>query len=235
MNVVSLMAHQDDEMRCLGAMLKCRERGDKLFFITLTDGSKGMVQNPTLPREEAAAIRQREMDALARAAGAAYLNLGEPDEFLYDTPDVRLKLIEAIRATEAGLIFTHYQEDYNLDHVTVNRLARHCAMQACLPVLPTASPPLKEHPAVFLCEPFGAFGFAPTHYVDIGEFRAEKARLLRYHASQEEAMQAAVGSGLEALCARLEAYRGDLAGCGWAEAFVPMQGRGTIKPHPVLP
>ena len=33
----------------------------------------------------------------------------------------------------------------------------------------------------------------------------------------------------------LEAHRGELAGCEWAEAFVPMQGRGTIKPYAVLP
>lgn len=235
MNVVSIMAHQDDEMRCLGAMLKCQKRGDRLFFITLTDGSKGMVQEPTLSREEAAAIRAREMNALAEAAVATYLNLGEADEFLYDTPEVRLKLIEAIRATQAGLIFTHYHQDYNLDHVTVHSLVRHCAMQACLAVLPTASPPLKEHPAIFTCEPFGAFHFPATHYVDIGEVRQEKVRLLRFHASQELALQAAVGSGLEAICARLEAYRGDQVGCAWAEAFIPMQGRGTIKPYPVLP
>ena len=44
MNVVSIMAHQDDEMRCLGTMLKCRARGDRLWFITLTDGAKGFVQ-----------------------------------------------------------------------------------------------------------------------------------------------------------------------------------------------
>ena len=235
MNVVSIMAHQDDEMRCLGTMLKCRARGDRLAFITLTDGSKGMLQEPTLSREAAAAIRVREMNALAQAAGAAYLNLGEPDEFLYDAPEVRMKLIEAIRLTGAELIFTHDSEDYNLDHVTVHSLVRHCAMQACLLVLPTTSPPLKEHPAIFLCEPFGAFAFPATHYVDIGEVRQEKARLLRFHASQEQALQAATGSGLEAICARLDAYRGDLAGCAWAEAFVPMPGRGTIKPYPVLP
>jgi len=235
MNVVSIMAHQDDEMRCLGTMLKCKARGDMLFFITLTDGSKGMVQAPHLTREEAAMIRLREMCSLAEAVGAVYIHLNEPDEFLYDTPEVRMKLIEAIRASGAGLIFTHYQEDYNLDHVTVSSLVRHCAMQACLPVLPTVSPALKEHPAVFLCEPFGAFHFPATHYVDIGEYRQEKARLLRYHVSQEEALRAATGSGLEAICARLDAYRGDLAGCEWAEAFIPMQGRGTIKAYPVLP
>jgi L-alanine-DL-glutamate epimerase-like enolase superfamily enzyme len=44
------MAHQDDEMQCLGTMLKCRARGDRLFFITLTDGAKGFVQQPDLSR-----------------------------------------------------------------------------------------------------------------------------------------------------------------------------------------
>jgi N-acetylglucosamine malate deacetylase 1 len=235
MNVVSIMAHQDDEMRCLGTMLKCRARGDRLFFIVLTDGSKGMVQSPEMPVKQAAAIREAEMAALVQACGGEYFCLNEPDEYLYDTPVVRLKLIEAIRACQADLIFTHFQEDYNLDHTTTNRLVRHCAMQSCLPVLPTQTASLSRHPAVFNCEPFGAFDFLATHYVDITAFSAEKARLLALHASQEMALQAATGSGLGAICARLEEYRGDLAGCQRAEAFQPMPGRGTIKPYPVLP
>jgi LmbE family N-acetylglucosaminyl deacetylase len=178
MNVVSIMAHADDEMRCLGTMLKCRVRGDRLFFVTLTDGSKGFVQNPGIAREEAARIRHGEMTALADGVDASYTNLGEPDEFLYDTPEVRMKLIEAIRQTGAQLIFTHFSEDYNLDHTTVNRLVRHCAMQACLPVLPTLSAPLKDHPAIFMCEPFGTFDFPASHYVDISTYHAEKMRLL---------------------------------------------------------
>jgi LmbE family N-acetylglucosaminyl deacetylase len=234
-NVVSIMAHADDEMRCLGSMLKCQRRGDRLFFITLTDGSKGFVLNPGISRQEAALIRQAEMQALADQAGAEYINLNEPDEFLYDTPEVRVKLIEAIRLTQANLIFTHYQEDYNLDHVTVNSLVRHCAMQACLPVLPTPSPPLKESPAIFQCEPFGAFHFPASHYVDISEFHQEKARLLQNHASQEAAMQAALGAGLADLSSKIEAYRGEQAGCLWAECFLPMPGRGSVKPYPVLP
>jgi LmbE family N-acetylglucosaminyl deacetylase len=237
MNVVSIMAHADDEMRCLGAMLKCKARGDRLYFVTLTDGSKGFVQNPGIERQEAARIRQAELSALAAAAGGGvYINLGEADEFLYDTLEVRMKLIEAIRQTGAQLIFTHYREDYNLDHTTVNRLVRHCAMQAVLPVLPTPSPMLKEHPAIFMCEPYGAFQFPATHYVDISAYHAEKVRLLEYHVSQVEAMQSAgLGSGMEELCARVEGYRGEQAGCQWAECFTPMQGRGSIKPYAVLP
>lgn len=235
MNVVSIMAHADDEMRCLGTLLKCRARRDRLFFITLTDGSKGFVQNPNIAREEAARIRHVEMTALASTAGGEYLNLGEPDEFLYDTPEVRMKLIEAIRRTQADLVFTHYREDYNLDHITVNALVRHCVMQACLPVLPTQSPKLPASPAVFQCEPFGAFLFPASHYVDISDYHDEKVRLLLSHASQETAMRMSTGSGFAELCSRVEAYRGEQAGCTYAEAFIPLPGRGSIKPYPVLP
>lgn len=235
MNVVSIMAHADDEMRCLGTMLCCAARGDRLAFITVTDGSHGYVQDPTLPRSEVAAIREREMRALADDLDAMYINIGEEDEFLYDTPAVRMALIEAIRVTRADLIFTHFGEDYNLDHTIVSSLVRHCAMQSCLPVLPTASPPLASHPAVFLVEPHGAFVFPATHFVDISEVEPEKRRLLSHHVSQEEAMRLALNIGIGDMSARLTAYRGEQVGCAHAEAFVPMAARGAIKPFSVLP
>lgn len=235
MNVVSIMAHQDDEMRNLGAMLKCRARGDHLFFITLTDGSKGFVQNPTIAAEEAARIRHEEMSALAQAAGGEYINLREPDEFLYDTPAVRMKLIEAIRKTKADLIFTHYHEDYNQDHSTTSILVQHCAMHACLPVLPTASAPLPRHPAIFTVQPHGLFIFPATHFVDISEFETQKANLLKHHRSQEEALQKALGTGLESMTRRNDEYWGGQVGCAYAECFAPMRSRGALKPYPVLP
>ena len=235
MHVVSIMAHADDEMRCLGTLLKCRARGDQLFFVTLTDGSKGFVQNPSIERDEAAAIREAEMRALSAAVGAEFHNLGEPDEFLYDTPEVRLRLIDVIRATAADLIFTHYHEDYNLDHTTTNSLVRQAAMQSCLPVLPTQAPPLPQHPAIFTVEPHGPFIFPASHYVDISAWHAEKVRLLQNHRSQEEAMQLATGSGLEEMSHRLDGYRGEQVGCAYAECFVPMRARGALKPYSVLP
>ena len=101
MNIVSIMAHQDDEMRCLGTMLKCRARGDKLAFVTVTDGSAGFIQEPDISREKAARIRHEEMTALARAVDAEYINLGERDEFLYDTPEIRMAVIEALRENKS--------------------------------------------------------------------------------------------------------------------------------------
>ena len=235
MNVVSIMAHQDDEMGCLGTMLKCRARGDQLHFVTLTDGSKGFVQNPGIAQTEAARIRHEEMSNLASAAGATYTSLGQPDEFLYDTTELRMMLIEAIRSRRADLIFTHFSEDYNQDHIATCSLVRHCAMQSCLPVLPTDSPPLAEHPAVFMVEPHGPFAFVPTHYVDISDVQEQKADLLRSHASQEEAMEAAVGTGLGHYCAITSRFRGQQVGCAHAEALVAMRARGAVKARSVLP
>src|SRR3954452_21842917 len=77
MNVVSILAHADDEMRCLGTMLKCRARGDQLTFVTVTDGSKGFVQNPGITRAEAASIRESELRALATGLDAGLINIGE--------------------------------------------------------------------------------------------------------------------------------------------------------------
>ena len=235
MNVVSIMAHQDDEMMCLGTMLRCQARGDKLFFITLTDGSGGFVQQPDLPRAEAAGIRHAEMSNLAREAGAEFINLRELDEFLYDTAEIRFKLVDAIRRCGADLVFTHYQKDYNLDLTTTHMLVRHCAMHSCLPVMPTASKPLGAHPAVFQVEPIGPFDFVPTHYVDITGVMARKTSLLAKHASQEEALKRGIGVGLGEYTTLTSRFRGNQTGVTHAEAFVPMDARGAVKAFSVLP
>ncbi len=229
------MAHQDDEMHCLGTLLKCKQRGDTIGFITVTDGSKGFVQSPDISRSEASKIRYREMSSLAGSVGADYVSLGELDEFLYDTPEVRMKLIEAIRRFKADVVFTHFQEDYNLDHITVNSLVRHCTMHSSLPVLPTVSPALTAAPSVYMIEPHGPIHFPAECYVDISEFYEKKIALLRLHQSQETAMQQALGSGLGELVCTVSAFRGLQSGVRHAEAFIPMRTRSGLKPYPVLP
>ncbi len=235
MNIVSIMAHQDDEMRCLGTMLKCQARGDALHFISLTDGSAGVLRDPYPSRKEAAKIRRVEMTRLVRSLRATCQCIGERDAYLMDTPAVRNKLLEALRKTRADVIFTHHHEDYNEDHTTTHRLVKHCAMLASLPLLPTGSSCLKAPPAIFCVEPHGPIPFSATHFVDITDFEMEKIRLLQFHVSQESAMQKAVGAGFDKLCKRPDAYWGEKAGCEYAEAFVSMAARGAIKPFPVLP
>ncbi len=235
MNVVSVMAHQDDELMCLGTMLKMQISGASLHCICLTDGSCGMVQAPEMPRAEAAAVRDAEMRALARELGASYQCLGEPDEYLYDTPEIRNRLIHALRVCRAEVVFTHANPDYNLDHITVNLLVRQCAMQAPFPMIHTDAPPLATTPAVFLVEPAGGFEFQPTHYVDITAQIERKRALARCHRSQDEAFHAGFNKGLDDWICEVSAHRGAQVGVAHAEGFQPMLSRGLVKPYPILP
>ena len=237
MNVVSVMAHQDDELMCLGTMLKMKKRGDQLHFICLTRGETGMVHYPEMSSEEAALQREREMKGLAEAAGATYQCLGYEDEFLFDCKEVRIALIGALRKTRADVIFTHNDLDYNLDHMTVNRLVRQCAMQMAFPMIRTEAPPVEGFPAIFLVEPSEGFEFAPSHWVDIDDTIEEKMRLARFHQSQDEAFKAGFGAdyGIDRWAGQVSSKRGSQCGCRHAEAFRPMMTRGFIKGYSVLP
>ncbi len=235
MNVVSVMAHQDDELVCLGTMLKMQARGVALHFVCVTDGCGGMIHRPEMSREEAAAVRDREMRDLAAQVGATYACLGERDEFLYDTPGVRVALIGALRACRAEVVFTHFNPDYNVDHMTVNLLVRQCALQAPFPMIRTEAPPLPVPPAVFLVEPSGGFEFEPTHYVDITAQLARKQELARCHQSQDQATRAGLGFGIEDWIPERSRTRGAQVGIAHAEAFRPMLSRGLVKPYPILP
>lgn len=236
MNIISLMAHADDEMRCLGTMLKCRARGDQLIFVTVADGSVGFAHDPEISRENAARVRAAEMDALSKHAGGRHITLGERDGYVYDTPDLRARLIRVIRETRADVIFTHYHDDYNADHTVVCSMVRHCAMLASYAREMGYGQPLERHPAIYMIEPHGLIPFPASVVVDITAVAAEKLRLLQTsHRSQEAGMQRAHGRGFERLVGTTDAYWGQKTGCGMAEVFAPMPGRGSIPPGPVLP
>ncbi|MCL2774703.1 MAG: PIG-L family deacetylase [Oscillospiraceae bacterium] len=237
MNIVSVMAHQDDELMCLGTMLKMRKSGRSLAFICLTDGAAGMAHMPDMPFTEAAKIRDVEMKNLTSDIDAKYICLNRPDEYLYDTAELRLELIEAIRYTAADVIFTHNTVDYNADHMTACLLVRQCAMQAALPIQKTKSAPLAATPAVFMIEPSGGFEFEPSHWVDITDVMDEKMRLAKYHKSQDDAFIAAFGAGkgIDNWVAETSKKRGDQCGVKYAEAFLPMRARGLVKAYSVLP
>lgn len=237
MNVLSVMAHQDDELMCLGTMLRMQQLGHRLHFVAVTDGSGGMVHHPEMSREDAGAVREREMRQLASLCSATYRCLGEQDEFLYDTADARVRLIEAIRASGADVVFTHSSPDYNLDHTTVNSLVRQCAMQAPFPMVRTESPPLAAPPAVFTIEPMGGFEFEASHYVDVTEVMARKMELALCHKSQDEAFRAAFGPdrGLDNWVSQTASSCGSRVGVAYAEAFRPMLARGLVKAYSILP
>ena len=191
MNIVHVAAHQDDEGHSLGTLLKYKRQGEhNITLICTTNGDKGMSWNPEIPFEKAAAIRDREMRAVAEALGTDYICLGGEDEFLYDTKDLRLRLIDALRACKADLVFTHWIHDYNIDHTTTADLVFQAAMNSIIDSMATEHPALKDTPKIFYWDVGEGFGFEGTHFVEISEdLIREKVRIIRLHESQMEVMR----------------------------------------------
>jgi N-acetylglucosamine malate deacetylase 1 len=237
MNVACVIAHQDDEMGCLGTLLRLRdERRAQLALIVLTNGDKGMSWSPEVELAEAARIRDREMRAVAAALGASYRCLDQPDGFLHDGPDLRLALIEALRAAEVELLFTHWLEDYNADHVATARVTCHAALLAEIASVRTDSPPLRHAPAIFHMDPGPGYGVEMTHFVALTTEQAEeKARLTRLHKSQMEVMRELRGRDYAELALEHARGTGARAMVPYAEAFRPCLMERRIPLAAMLP
>ena len=223
MNIVHVGAHQDDEGRCLGTLLKYqRQGGHSITLICTTNGDKGFSFDEHTPHEVAAATRDREMRAVAAALGARYICLGAPDEYLYDTPDMRLRLIDALRACQADLIFTDWVDEYNLDHSTTSRLVYQASLLTIIASIKTEHPALTVTPKIFYCPPWGeGYGFEATHFVALDQtIMDEVVRIINLHQSQVAVMRQVGEDMAEALVQRARQY-GARVGVPYAEAFRP--------------
>lgn len=222
MNVVVIGAHPDDEMGCLGTLLRCRRRGDRISFITATNGDKGMSDEPDFPHVECARIRDGEMRAVAAAFDGQYRCLGESDEALYDTWETRLKMIEAIRASRAELVFTHFTSDYNLDHTVTSELVFQATLLSQIASVRTESPALSGVPRIFYMDPGPGHGFEATHFVAIDEPDVTRALdILRLHESQMRVARRLLGRDYAEVIRDRLAQTGARVGVAYAEAFRP--------------
>lgn len=237
MNIACVFAHQDDEMACLGTLLRLKaERGARITLIAVTNGDKGASWDPERPLPEVAALREREMRAVAAALGADYVCLGEHDQFLFDTPAVRLALIEALRAARPDLVFTHNLAEYSVDHDVTARLTCHAALMTSIASVRTASPALERVPAIFHTNPGAGYGFDGTHFVAFDDAVAdEKARILRLHASQMDVMRELRGIDYADLARDADRQTGARLVQPYAEVFRPCLMERRIPTASMLP
>jgi len=222
MNIVYVGAHQDDEAQALGTFLKYRQQGGhQLHLICTTNGDKGFSFDTETPHDVVAATRDREIRAVAAALGASYRCLGAPDEYLYDTPENRLKLIDALRACQANLVFTTWVNDYNLDHTITSQLVFQATMLTIIASIQTEHPALKQTPRIYYCDPGPGFGFEGTHFVELSEEIVDKkVQIINLHESQMAIMRA-IGADYAESFRELARQTGARAGVPYAESFRP--------------
>ena len=132
-----------------------------------------------------------------------------------------MKLIDTLRECEADLIFTHWPDEYNLDHNTTSTLVFQCSLNSIIASMQSAHPALKVTPKVFYWDEGSHLGFEGTHFVALDEeIIQEKARIIRLHKSQMEVMSK-IGPDFADLAVDHARRAGDRVGVPYAEVFRP--------------
>ena len=183
MNVLGIGAHPDDlEFLCSGTLALYRERGHEVFMAIATNGNVG---SPTLSKEEIASVRHEEASAACSVIGAHLIWMDYPDEWLFNTPEVRTRFIDAIREAKPDVMFAHGSTDYHPDHRVAGQVAIDARIPSTVRLVETSLPPAEKIPHIFIMDNVGGIEFEPEFYVDIGEVFEAKQAMLEKHASQD--------------------------------------------------
>jgi N-acetylglucosamine malate deacetylase 1 len=191
--VLSFHAHPDDaEAWNAGTLRLLSDRGYKIVIATMTGGGLG---GCNMTMEQTAELRFAEAAKAAAVLGAEYYCLGEPDGFLSDTMEMRLRTISLMRQVGAGIVFTHLPNDYHPDHRTTANIVESAAIVSALDPVPVKEKPLPITPLLYhtspltLYDPLGSAITPPHFFVDVTSVIETKREMLEHHLSQQELMR----------------------------------------------
>ncbi len=190
---LSVNAHPDDAEAWNAGVLKLlKDKGYSIVIATMTGGDLG---GCNMNMEETARVRFEEAKKAAAVLDAEYYTMGGTDGFLFDTRELRLKVISLIRKVRAGIIFTHLPTDYHSDHRTTANIVETAAMVSSLDTVPVNEKPVDITPLLYhtspltLSDPLGSQIVPPHFYVDVTSVIETKKKMLEYHISQMDLMK----------------------------------------------
>ncbi len=119
--IVCFGAHPDDiEFGCGGTIAHYQQQNAHVTFVCLTSGESG---HSTMRKEELAALREREARTSARQLGVIDVRfLHFSDGLTYFTREMKVDVINIIRALRPDVVFTHSTCDEFPDHHLCSRL-----------------------------------------------------------------------------------------------------------------
>ena len=206
-SVLAIGAHPDDiELGCGGTLAAHRAAGDAVTMLVVTGGQNGPGNADRRAEAEAAA---RNLDCL--------LSWGRLVDCAVTADAATIAVIEeAIRDTEADVVYVHAPDDSHQDHRAVTAATLSAARHSRR-ILHYRSPSTTR--------------FEPTVYVDISAHLDRKIDALSCHRSQVE-NSAMVDPEVVAASAR---HFGAQARVRFAEAFMPARFVWDLAPPPTLP
>jgi N-acetylglucosamine malate deacetylase 1 len=195
---LAIAAHPDDiEFVMAGTLLRLREAGWEVHYLTLSTGNLGSL---SLPPAETTRVRRREAQAAAKLLGAIWHPPFCNDlEVFYDDRTLR-RLCAIVREVAPGVILTHSPQDYMEDHVNASRLAVTAAFARGMRNYRSRPrrPPAAIDVTIYHASPHGLRDglrrlVRPGAFVDTTTVHDRKRAALACHASQARWLDASQG------------------------------------------
>lgn len=234
MKIMAFEAHPDDiDFYCAGTLAKYRKLGCEVGVAVSTMGEIG---SSTMEKEDVAKLRESEARKSAAVLGAEFFWMGYPDEFLFNSADVRLNFIETIRKFRPDIIITSDKDtDYHPDHTTTGQIIWDTHVMVTIPHIETDSPACDKIPEIYFMDNIMGINFHPEFYVDITDEWETKMSMISCHKSQESWMMDMYGVTNAEFAQTHARYRGFQSGCKYAECFrKPKSFPGTVRHEALL-
>jgi LmbE family N-acetylglucosaminyl deacetylase len=186
----AIAAHPDDiEFVMAGTMMRLKEAGYELHYLTIANGSCGSSE---LDGTTIAKVRGDESREAAEYLGATYHKPLTLDiEIFYDRPTLA-QLGSIVREVAPQILLTHSPQDYMEDHTNACRLAvtaAFCRGMRNFPVDPQRAA-IDTDVTIYHAQPHGNCDplrqpIVPDHFVDVTALFDRKAEMLVKHQSQK--------------------------------------------------
>lgn len=176
--------HPDDcSIKAGGIAATYVDHGHEVTFLSVTDGSAG---HHELDREETAARRRREVDAVADTLGVNYEVFDIRDGELRPTLENRHRLLRFVRGVDPDLVLGPRPNDYHPDHRYCAQLVRDAAYMLIVPNVCPDTPPLDSMPVIgYVADHFRKpQPFDPDVVLDVTPVVERKLDALHCHESQ---------------------------------------------------
>lgn len=182
--ILCIGAHPDDcEFFCSASAAKWSEMGNKVYFLSVTNGQSGH-------HEEGGAVivqrRKQEAEAAAALAGIESVQLPLSDGHLEASLPNRFMLIKTIRKIQPDVIITNRPNDYHPDHRYTSQLVQDAAYMLMVPHVVPEIPAMQFNPVIFYWWDHFQFPvpFVPDAVIDIDDYFEKKIDMLHQHKSQ---------------------------------------------------
>ena len=120
-NVLIITAHPDDpDFGAAGTVANWTTSGVQVAYLIVTDGSKGS-EDPNMTSERLSTIRKNEQQNAAKVVGVNDVHfLDFPDGQIFNTTELRERIVYYIRKLRPDLIITHDPMNFIMNNERIN-------------------------------------------------------------------------------------------------------------------